>query len=75
MTCLPSLNGCNHNKSVSLVETQRSGGKVVSFISAYFTPTCLFKVLLADAERPGSSRLVIGMWGTDRKIPSGNCTI
>lgn len=60
MTCLPSLNGCNHNESVSLVETKRSSvEEKLSLIHFYLfsSQTCLYKVeqnLLTDAARPGS---------------------
>lgn len=61
MTCLPSLNGCNHNESVSLMETKRTSVEEKSsriHFCLFSTPTCLYKVeqnLLTDAARPGST--------------------
>lgn len=60
MTCLPSLNGCNHNKSASLLETKHGSVKekqsVIHFC-LFSPPTCLFKVeqnLPTDAAGPGN---------------------
>lgn len=60
MACLPSLHGCSHSESVSLLETK---GSLVQeklpliHFCLFSQPTCLFKVeqnLLTDAARPGS---------------------
>lgn len=83
MTCLPSLNGCNHNESVSLVETKRGSveGKVVphSFLP-FFQPNMFIQSWAEPSNRCSEtwkcdSRPVIDMWSIDLENPSGNGAI